>query len=278
MHEPLTDEEFEALDDLLLETRGLDQAMDLCMLDGFVAALACAPARHSPETWIRWVWDCQDGRGRPDFANEAESRHLFSLILRHAADVALTLQHQPDIYEPILMEGEAAPELALVPATTMGDADAVGVTAAGGIDADANQTLDRAEAQALADGPVLVIDEWCAGFLRGLALDQQAWQALEAAQPAWLSTIRLYGVAESLEQLHQMRLPLVEHQQAALGLAQTVRDIHHWFGPARGPLDAQELRGAVLPDTPVRRQSKVGRNDPCPCGSGKKYKQCGCAA
>jgi len=23
-----------------------------------------------------------------------------------------------------------------------------------------------------------------------------------------------------------------------------------------------------------RRSSKVGRNDPCPCGSGKKYKQC----
>ena len=27
--------------------------------------------------------------------------------------------------------------------------------------------------------------------------------------------------------------------------------------------------------TPVKRtQQKVGRNDPCPCGSGKKYKKC----
>jgi len=25
---------------------------------------------------------------------------------------------------------------------------------------------------------------------------------------------------------------------------------------------------------PVRRQAKIGRNDPCPCGSGKKYKKC----
>jgi len=25
---------------------------------------------------------------------------------------------------------------------------------------------------------------------------------------------------------------------------------------------------------PVRVDKKVGRNDPCPCGSGKKYKQC----
>lgn len=27
-------------------------------------------------------------------------------------------------------------------------------------------------------------------------------------------------------------------------------------------------------NTPVTRGPKVGRNDPCPCGSGKKYKQC----
>ena len=26
--------------------------------------------------------------------------------------------------------------------------------------------------------------------------------------------------------------------------------------------------------TPVRVENKVGRNDPCPCGSGKKYKKC----
>jgi preprotein translocase subunit SecA len=24
----------------------------------------------------------------------------------------------------------------------------------------------------------------------------------------------------------------------------------------------------------VNQMPKVGRNDPCPCGSGKKYKQC----
>ena len=25
---------------------------------------------------------------------------------------------------------------------------------------------------------------------------------------------------------------------------------------------------------PVHADAKVGRNDPCPCGSGKKYKEC----
>ncbi len=33
--------------------------------------------------------------------------------------------------------------------------------------------------------------------------------------------------------------------------------------------------GELVGETPVTRESpKVGRNDPCPCGSGKKYKKC----
>ncbi|SMB91450.1 protein translocase subunit secA [Thermanaeromonas toyohensis ToBE] len=28
------------------------------------------------------------------------------------------------------------------------------------------------------------------------------------------------------------------------------------------------------PRQPIRREQKIGRNDPCPCGSGKKYKKC----
>ena len=49
------------------------------------------------------------------------------------------------------------------------------------------------------------------------------------------------------------------------------------FGPVgRG---ATEATSAVLRDQPVkgtvvRSDKKVGRNDPCPCGSGKKYKNC----
>jgi len=31
---------------------------------------------------------------------------------------------------------------------------------------------------------------------------------------------------------------------------------------------------AAVPETFVRQERKIGRNEPCPCGSGKKYKQC----
>jgi len=35
-----------------------------------------------------------------------------------------------------------------------------------------------------------------------------------------------------------------------------------------------EAAEAVTKARPVRVGPKVGRNDPCPCGSGKKYKHC----
>ncbi|MDC0664070.1 preprotein translocase subunit SecA [Marinobacter sp. SS21] len=40
--------------------------------------------------------------------------------------------------------------------------------------------------------------------------------------------------------------------------------------------EGQREGGAApaTPDTFVRQERKVGRNEPCPCGSGKKYKQC----
>ncbi|MBC7655448.1 MAG: SEC-C domain-containing protein, partial [Oligoflexus sp.] len=44
---------------------------------------------------------------------------------------------------------------------------------------------------------------------------------------------------------------------------------------------AQESNGVPMEDTrelqkpqPVKAEVKIGRNDPCPCGSGKKYKSC----
>jgi len=38
---------------------------------------------------------------------------------------------------------------------------------------------------------------------------------------------------------------------------------------------AQQHLGYRGPNQPYKRQtSKIGRNDMCPCGSGKKYKHC----
>jgi uncharacterized protein YecA (UPF0149 family) len=39
----------------------------------------------------------------------------------------------------------------------------------------------------------------------------------------------------------------------------------------------ERIREVASRPSPLARRSKVGRNDPCPCGSRKKYKRCcGC--
>jgi preprotein translocase subunit SecA len=44
---------------------------------------------------------------------------------------------------------------------------------------------------------------------------------------------------------------------------------------AGAPAPAAAEQEIVLPKVTIRRETpKVGRNDPCPCGSGKKFKQC----
>jgi len=34
------------------------------------------------------------------------------------------------------------------------------------------------------------------------------------------------------------------------------------------------LDGDMVSPPPIKKEPKVGRNEPCPCGSGKKYKKC----
>jgi preprotein translocase subunit SecA len=55
-------------------------------------------------------------------------------------------------------------------------------------------------------------------------------------------------------------------------LAARRRGSMQFTGPNQGATAAGEEAGKVK--TVVRDQPKVGRNDPCPCGSGKKYKKC----
>jgi preprotein translocase subunit SecA len=74
-----------------------------------------------------------------------------------------------------------------------------------------------------------------------------------------------------------------EAERRAEEAARALKNIqyqHADFSPGVGDDEAEQLPGGVAvavrePPMPVSRSTqKVGRNDPCPCGSGKKYKQC----
>jgi preprotein translocase subunit SecA len=59
-------------------------------------------------------------------------------------------------------------------------------------------------------------------------------------------------------------LQLVHQETTGMGYAPAA--VREAMAGASEPSDAKRK--------PVRVAQKVGRNDPCPCGSGKKYKKC----
>src|SRR5690554_4447851 len=72
---------------------------------------------------------------------------------------------------------------------------------------------------------------------------------------------------EEVDELERQRREALEREKA------TAANRHDAAGSDE---ERAEAGAAPLTDSqPVRREGpKVGRNDPCPCGSGKKYKQC----
>ena len=55
----------------------------------------------------------------------------------------------------------------------------------------------------------------------------------------------------------------------------SIRQMKKWMKAHEAELRAEANGGTVAKvETVVHEGPKIGRNDPCPCGSGKKYKKC----
>ncbi|KAB2881392.1 preprotein translocase subunit SecA [bacterium] len=71
--------------------------------------------------------------------------------------------------------------------------------------------------------------------------------------------------------------PAEEMEKQMIKRARALRTVHA-STDGMGFSGASERQGEEQPakvsHTPVRAEQKVGRNDPCPCGSGKKFKHC----
>lgn len=81
-----------------------------------------------------------------------------------------------------------------------------------------------------------------------------------------LLTVRV----QSAEQVQQAEQQLEQEAAAHLGNMQ----YQHPDASGEEEKAEEESRAAAPANVPRRVSEKVGRNDPCPCGSGKKYKQC----
>ncbi len=119
------------------------------------------------------------------------------------------------------------------------------------------------------------VEGWCAGYYAAIAADMAAWTPLLVSQPKLFSTILLHGTTDGEEILKKKALTDTERDAAVNSLTESARQIHaYWLEQRRLGLNRGETPGIMPSREPVRAPVKVGRNEPCPCGSGKKYKHC----
>ena len=141
------------------------------------------------------------------------------------------------------------------------------------------RTLDEPEVylpvlQENADG-VALGNDWACGFMRGVRLRPEGWRELldkdEYGGPLLPMMILQHEhdpdpvLRPTIPKTREKRDELLQTMIASLTL------VYRHFEPHR----ARDAAGAAEPATPFRRIGpKVGRNAPCPCGSGKKFKSC----
>ena len=110
-----------------------------------------------------------------------------------------------------------------------------------------------------------IVDEWCEGYMRGVALAADSWNAGGLQMSILLTPILAFS-SETEWRAHDMSTDAeIEHIRNAI--TPNVREIHAWWLACR-----DDPAPSAAPAH--RAEPHVGRNDPCPCGSGKKYKKC----
>jgi uncharacterized protein len=116
------------------------------------------------------------------------------------------------------------------------------------------------------------VTEWCAGYYRAMLLDPASWFNTPEELKIPLGQIVLFGSEDSDDELS--RLTEKQYRSLQQKVEPAARTIHlYWLAQRAGqntpakPRHTAKILPFIAPD-------KTGRNEPCPCGSGKKYKKC----
>jgi uncharacterized protein len=116
------------------------------------------------------------------------------------------------------------------------------------------------------DREFIVVDEWCEGYMRGVELSQALGASLDSGADSLLQPIRAFTQAADWPG-HDIP-DFADTEKLQQSIAPNVRALHAYWLERREDV-------ATSPMTPFRHSTpRVGRNDPCPCGSGKKFKKC----
>jgi yecA family protein len=117
-------------------------------------------------------------------------------------------------------------------------------------------------------------DYWACGFLRGVAARASAWSQRSREEDIASFLGGILALATDPEEFPDKAVKPAERAKLLKVLPMALVHLHCLW---RGRPSPYRLRRRSETITGPRAARKVGRNDPCPCGSGQKYKRC-CAS
>ena len=229
------DADLNRLFDLLDAAPDTFDGLDPSVIDGFVCGVLVQPVLVPEDAWVAALFETDDGAAVPEAARPWLAE-VEALVRRRAGAVNRAIV-EDGWFEPLVF----------------------------GFDAEHPPAMSEYEPLAGLTPVSQAIAPWVEGFL--LALD------------------RFPALREQTEDLDTALAPLLRHRIPAEPPAERPAwDADTMMAGFDAALDA--LVNAVVEladrtmglrykvDTVRRAEPKVGRNDPCPCGSGKKYKRC----
>jgi uncharacterized protein len=112
---------------------------------------------------------------------------------------------------------------------------------------------------------VIVAQGWCWGFMEGMRSQFDAWEPqLDMINELVMPIAVLARLGDEDPELQE----LLDDQEKIAQLTDAIAE------SAAAIYEYNRSIGDEPPERYLRKTAKVGRNDPCPCGSGKKYKKC----
>jgi len=113
-------------------------------------------------------------------------------------------------------------------------------------------------------------NDWARGFMRGMGMRHDGWAELvndEEHGGCLIPMMMLYHEHDDDPQMRPEPISPEKREEVIVHMAAGLVGAYRYFKERRA------YAGSYTPES-RRNAPKVGRNDPCPCGSGKKYKKC----
>lgn len=237
----LTNHQKQLLTEFLALAQDREEAFNLTELEGFLFGLAITPDMIMPSEWLPVIL----GENIPEFEN-LERGELLIKNLMESYNAYLDVAHKGNLYFPF--GNVQTEELSLDIINEMGD--------------------------------------WASGFLLALEFCPEIWHldydgeyesASKDIQELLFSFAVIYGIVypEEANRLFKIGDESTDENltsiQLLLLLPLAVQRFMDYGREQREKLIEAMNKGVFDFNT---KKIKIGRNDPCPCGSGKKYKKC----